>query len=219
MSEDPQKIEIKTKPKKIPIKIKSTEKTQDCNITIKPSKILLSPSQSWVEIFEHLPETLKMDEIIFERIWKQHPQNYAQGIMFGTEMEFPRWDQSYGQDYTYAGKIHKAIPIQDSYLLSIIGWVCLHFGKEYKSILINWYQDGNHYICPHTDSEKNIVNNSSIYSFSYGQERDFVIKLKDKTYTKKNYMRNGSFIIMGRNAKYYKHSVPKRALSTFQVAE
>ncbi len=222
-SKKPIQLQIKpsTEKKKISLKIKDSgsliEKTEieELVVMLKPTKILLPHGQSWVEIFEHIPEKIQMNKIIFERIWNQHPSNYAEGFMFGREMAFPRWDQSYGQDYTYSGKIHKSVPIEDDYLVAVIEWVCFHSGKKYKSMLINWYQDGNHYIGPHSDLEKNIVKNSSIYSFSYGQDRDFVIISKDKTYKKKICMTDGSLIIMaGEMQKYYKHCVPKRSIST-----
>ena len=177
-------------------------------------KFTLPHGASWISVAETLPEVIQMDEIIFERIWNLHPIEYASGLMFGNHTVFKRWDQSYGLDYWYAGKLHKGQPIEDPFLQSLLQWVCDHSGKEYFAMLINWYENGNHYIGYHSDFEKSIVPNSSIYSFSYGQERDFLIKSKDKTYKQKIQMKNGSLIIMGGEMqKYYKHSVPKRALS------
>ena len=210
MSEIKKKIPLK---KKITLQVK--QPTLNHNVSLISSKMTLPHGQSWIEIAEILPQLIQMDQLTFERMWNLHPKEYANGIMFGGLQEFKRWDQSYGQDYKYAGKLHKSVPIEDPFLQSLLKWVCSHSGQEYKSILINWYQDGTHYIGYHADDEPSIVANSAIYSLSYGQERDFCIKSKDKSHKQKIYMKNGSLIIMGGEIqKYYKHSVPKRALST-----
>ena len=205
--------------KKIPFKknshIIATQPSINPDASLVSSKLILPHGQSWVEIAETLPKLIQMDQLTFERIWNLHPKEYANGIIFGQSQEFKRWDQSYGQDYKYAGKLHKSLPIEDPFLDSLLKWVSSHSGQEYKAILINWYQDGTHYIGYHADSESSIVANSAIYSFSYGQERDFCLKSKDKSHQQKIYMKNGSLIIMGGEMqKYYKHAVPKRALST-----
>jgi len=63
------------------------------------------------------------------------------------------------------------------------------------------------------DDEPGLVKNSAIYSFSFGQARDFVVKSKDKTFRKVFKMVDNSLIIMGGEMqKYYKHSVPKRSV-------
>ena len=70
--------------------------------------------------------------------------------------------------------------LQIKYLKKILKWVNKHSGLSYKQILCNWYENGNHYIGPHSDDETQLVKNSAIYSFSFGQERDFVIKSKKR---------------------------------------
>lgn len=85
--------------------------------------------------------------------------------------------------------------------------------KEYQQLLINWYQDGDHYIGPHSDDESQLVKNSAIYSFSFGQTRDFVIKSKELDYKMVLELTNNSLIIMGGEIqKYYTHQVPKRSI-------
>ena len=48
----------------------------------------------------------------------------------------------------------------------------------FNHVLINWYNDGSHYIGPHSDSEAQIVEDSPIVSVSLGQERTFRIRYK-----------------------------------------
>jgi len=220
------KIKIKLKPTqqlndKIPInkKDESTIKTLDALFNVKAkitnqTKIILPHGNSWVDVIATIPKEICMETSIFERIWTMHPEKLGDGIIAGQKVTFQRWEQSYGQDYYYAGKLHAALSLEDPYLKLLLDWVCQHSGLPYKGLLINWYQDGNHYIGPHSDSETSLVKGSPIYSFSFGQDRDFVIKSKDRTHRQVIHMNDGSLIIMGGEMqKYYKHSVPIRALS------
>ena len=178
--------------------------------------IVLPHGNSWIEVFPSLPNEIKMDALTFERIWNLHPEKLAEGLINGEHMEFPRWEQSYGQSYFYVGYLHEALAIEDPFMIEILAWVKKHSCQPYINILINWYLDGNHHIGPHMDGKSGqLVKDSSIYSFSYGQKRDFIVKSNDKSYRKVISMFNQSLIIMGGEMQeYYKHEVPKRALST-----
>lgn len=176
------------------------------------------PGNSWYAYDNNLPSNLKLDEEGFEKIWNLHPNNLGQVKIYGKVMDTPRWHQSYGKDYTFSGMQHESREIKDEFLLNILKTVQVHSGLEYNGILINWYEDGNHYIGPHADDEKELVQGSAIYSFSYGQERDFKITSKKKSPYQIEpitvSLENNSLIVMGGDMqKHYKHSVPKRALS------
>jgi alkylated DNA repair dioxygenase AlkB len=209
------KIQIKTKSsEQTQMKIPIHKKTKDLK-TLSQSKIILPHGHSWVDVITTIPNEIQMNTELFERIWNLHPEELGSGMIAGQPVTFKRWEQSYGHDYYYAGKLHVALPLEtDPYLTILLEWVCKHSGLQYKGLLINWYQDGNHYIGPHADSEASLIKESPIYSFSFGQDRDFVIKSKDKTHRQVIHMNDGSLIIMGGEMqKYYKHSVPVRALS------
>jgi alkylated DNA repair dioxygenase AlkB len=211
-NEDPvQKVSIGLKPKpsmkkKLSIGLRSPTD---------PYTITLPHGDSWVRVYPTIPDGIKVCEKTYEQLWNLHPEEYGEGVIFGKVTKFPRWQQSYGQGYSFTGMMHEALPVEDPYMVKLLNWVQEDSGLPYKQVLINWYQDGNHYIGPHSDDEKQLVPQSAIYSFSYGQKRDFVIKSKDGSYRKVISMPNNSLIIMGGEMqKYYKHSVPKRALST-----
>lgn len=207
--------------KKIAIKLKPQSSQSSQKIIIKkksptqPYKITLPHGDSWIMIYPEIPKEIQIDETVFETLWKLHPEEFEEGYMHGQLTKFPRWSQAYGQDYYYSGKLHKALPIELQFMKDLLLWVQTHSGQPYTSILINWYGNGQHYIGPHSDNESQLVPDSSIYSFSFGQKRDFVIKSKDKTFRKVIPMPSNSLMIMGKQMqKYYKHEVPKRALST-----
>ena len=180
------------------------------------TRIDLPEDNSWIEVGSTLLPALMMDGPSFQRVWDLHPEQSARGMMFGKEIAFPRWTQSYGIPYHFSGKNHEAIPVDDPYLKALMNWVRADSGLDYNGMLVNWYKDGNHYIGPHSDDEKSLIKGAPIYSFSFGAERDFVItsKNKDLGYRKVISMPNGSLIKMcGDMQKYFKHEVPKRALS------
>lgn len=178
------------------------------------------PHNSWIDFYSDIPADLfpRIDsKEEFERLWNLHPAEKGIVNVFG-EKETPRWQQSYGHDYQFSRIKHESLPIEDPFLIKILDCVRKHSGLPYNGILINWYADGNHYIGPHSDDESELVLGSPIYSFSFGQERDFRITSKPKNssqiepYTIK--LPNNSLLIMCEDMqKYYKHSVPKRALS------
>lgn len=83
-------------------------------------------------------------------------------------------------------------------------------------MLLNWYQDGNHYIGYHRDDEKQLKQTakgeSFVFSISFGATRDFSLKPVDeaKGLSKKISLRHGDALLMGgRCQKTHKHSILK----------
>ena len=187
-----------------------------------PWEIINLPDENcYVKQMLSIPDEVKVDSKLFEEIWDLHPEKFPVGKMMGKEVEFPRWQQVYGVSYYFTGHDIEAKSLyENQYISDLLEWVKRDSGLDYNSVLINWYQDGNHYMGYHSDNEKNltVLENGStapIYSFSYGQKRDFYIRSNNKS-TCKDYQLNlampdNSCIVMcGDMQKYYKHSVPKR---------
>ena len=201
---------------------------ENSNRSSKFEMITLPHGKSWIAVKEIIPSELCMNEDTFKRIWSLHPEQYETVHVWGKDRLTPRWQQNFGKEYYYSGRLHSALPITDPFLQDLFNSVKMHFetyrasigfpsntGKTYQQMLINWYQDGQHNIGWHSDDESQLLQNSPIYSFSYGQERDFDVRSKDNTYNRRFRVYNNSVIIMGGEMqKYYKHSVPKRAKST-----
>lgn len=172
----------------------------------------LNDKTSWIEQIK-LDKELWVDQDLFEELFALHPKERGEGVIFGQHVEFPRWQVSYGEDYYFTGQIHIGQPLTHPYLIKLLKYVQEHSKKPYKQVLVNWYQDGNDYIGPHSDDERQLVRGSAIYSFSFGQERDFVVKAKESKERHVIPMPNNSLIIMsGDIQRNYKHSVPKRAI-------
>jgi len=113
-----------------------------------------------------LPDQIKID---FEELWNLHPSEYHVITMHGRMVKTPRWQQAYGKDYHYSGRINKALPLPPS-LNPILTWARESIDGRLNAILINWY-DGSlgHYIGRHRDSsgEGSVLDNG--YSW-----RDFL---------------------------------------------
>lgn len=147
-------------------------------------------------------------EIDFDLIWNMKPNERGEVIIYGKKIEVPRYQKSYGRDYTFTGINHKSLPIGD---LQFILDFANSISKGYNQILINWYENGLDYIGPHSDDERELIPNSSIFSISLGESRKFRIREK---YTKKiiedTVLNNGNIIIMGGNfQKSFTHEIVK----------
>ena len=127
-------------------------------------------------------------------------------------IETPRWIQSYGNNYNFSGMNHDSLPVPEI-LQPLLNWVNQKEPDfEYNGILVNWYQDGSHYIGPHSDDESTFIKDSPIYAFSFGTSRNFNIISKNKNIDEKYKfsLENNSLIVMGGECqKYYKHSISK----------
>jgi hypothetical protein len=157
------------------------------------TKINLPDGKSWYTRLHVLPDDVKVSRKIFDDLWALHPKELLKVKMPSTGddlVEAQRYSQLFGKSYTYSGVVHEAFPLETHpFLNKIIEFVQKHSGgKPYKSVLINWYDGGEQYIGPHHDSTEQLVENSDIYSFTFGAERDFVIAAECKKKTK-----NGAF--------------------------
>src|SRR5438132_5671417 len=88
---DSDKIQLKLKSQKIPLKSKSTSekiKIQPKSLTTltsllgkqspNPYTIVLPHGDSSVDVFPTVPDEIKMDEKIFEKIWNMHPDKLGE---------------------------------------------------------------------------------------------------------------------------------------------
>lgn len=112
----------------------------------------------------------------FDELWDLHPSEFHEIKMHGRLVKTPRWQQAYGMDYQYTGRVNKALPIP-TLLNPIWTWAKEQVDSRLNGILLNWY-DGklDHYIGKHRDSTKNMVPNAPIVTVSLGQERVFRLR-------------------------------------------
>ncbi len=181
-------------------------------------RVYLAPANKvWYEYLHPLPEELCVSDDLFEDLWNLHPVEFGEFHFQGKIIPTPRWQTPILKDYTFSRATHRKYDINHPLLDKLIAWASERSGYEYNSGVIVWYQDGNHYIGKHADDERELVDGAPIYSFTYGQERDFrmIPKSSNKTgVIQKIALQNNSMFIMGGEfQKHWLHEVPKRALS------
>ncbi len=133
-------------------------------------------------------------------------------IMFGKEITTKRKVAFYADDkieYTYSKRTKKGLP-WTPLLLDILQKVTTYTECNYNACLLNLYHDGNESMGWHSDNEKEIVQNSSIASLSFGAERKFAFKHKVSNETLSMILNNGSLLEMaGALQQQWFHSLPK----------
>jgi len=160
-----------------------------------------------------LPKDMKMNLEEYQQFWDEQPEESSEVIIYGKKMKVPRKQQSYGISYSFSGTLNQSIPMTPliqkyiDYANSIDD-----SDGEFNMALVNWYEDGNSYIGFHSDDERQILDKSPIYCFSFGATRDFQFKEKSSGQTVANIpLENNSLVIMGGDCqKTHKHAIPKR---------
>jgi len=123
-----------------------------------------------------LPSGLAFSQAQFDSLWAMHPQEYHQIRMPGGLVKTPRWQQAFGADYHYTGRVNKSVPIP-SLLEPIFTWAKAEIESRLNGILLNWYDAKlGHYIGKHRDSTTNMIEGSAIVTISLGEERVFRLR-------------------------------------------
>ncbi len=122
-----------------------------------------------------LPNNLQFSPLEFDHLWQLHPAEFHV-IKMWKPVKTPRWQQAYGVDYQYTGRVNQALPIPEN-LKPLHVWTRQHVFSELNGLLLNWY-DGrqDHYIGKHRDSTINMVQGAPIVTISFGEERTFRLR-------------------------------------------
>jgi len=172
-------------------------------------KLFTLDKDSWIEQ-NAIPSTLQ-DLYDFDELWELHPEEYGTVSYMGKVVKTPRWQQTYLKDYYFSGMIHKALSLPEKFQ-PFLDWAnSLSDDVVYNQVLVNWYANGEHYIGPHSDNEKQLVPFSSVLSVSLGQERVFRIRQKSTNDIVVDIpMPNNTYVMMcGKIQERYLHEVPK----------
>lgn len=156
-----------------------------------------------------LPKILRIDGHDFESLWQMHPTEYHKIRMIGRFMDTPRWQQAYGVDYYYTGRINVARPVPPI-LYPLLEWAKENIDERLNGILVNWY-DGTlkHYIGRHRDSVKNMILGTHIVTVSFGEERIFRLRQLHEKGRMEFLVRDGDVFIMPYETNLaWAHEVP-----------
>lgn len=151
-----------------------------------------------------------MSKVPFDLLWNLHPAEAGKVKIYGKILDVPRYQKTYGKDYTFSGIVHKGEKIPKEFQ-QYLDWVnTLGYGK-YNQVFVNWYENGSRYIGKHRDSEHEIIKDSPIVSISLGATR--VFRLRD--YSTNKILRdvklnNGDVVVMGGKFQTeLTHEIPK----------
>jgi alkylated DNA repair dioxygenase AlkB len=176
--------------------------------------------ESWLEK-GYLPEKLQPSGKLFQELWALRPEEHAAVKIYGKLTPIPRWHQSYLQDYSFSGQEAKAkeLPLQFQPFLQWANDLPCATGKSFDQVLVNWYQDGNHYIGSHADDERQLVPQSPIVTLTFcqpaagekkAQPRVFRIRDRKSRIIRDVPTDNGLVLIMGgRFQQQFKHEIVK----------
>src|SRR5262245_2798022 len=109
-----------------------------------------------------LPAVLIPDLEEFESIWRLHPDQYHQIRIHGRLVPTPRFQQAYGFNYRYTGRVNEALPMP-LLIAPQLEWCRMVIASRLNGLLLNWY-DGKrgHHIGKHRDSTVNMDHGAPI---------------------------------------------------------
>ncbi len=191
------------------------------------NEIITLTDSSWVSINKLPNDILQYTIDNFDKMFEHKPASRAKVVMYGTEVNCNRWQQSYlntptnileKTSYMFSGKELNVCPVLPTEFQTIFDYVNKGLPKEkqYNQVTVNWYAADSDYIAYHSDYD--IGRNSDILVVNLVKNEDvlrtFCIKPKKSTTGMAKKVKiplyNGAMITMhGNMQQEYKHGVPK----------
>lgn len=135
-----------------------------------------------------------------------------EAVIFGRHIITKRKVAWYGDNtytYTYSNITRQALPWTAD-LLALKKLTEGLTGVRYNSCLLNLYHDGDEGMAWHSDDEKELEPDGAIASLSFGAERRFLFRHRDRKEKIEVMLATGSLLVMrGTTQTYWLHSLPK----------
>lgn len=135
--------------------------------------------------------------------------------MFGQEHDLPRLQQWYGDPgrvYVWSGIEMQPLPWTPK-LAALRAAVQRATKRQFNSVLLNYYRDGNDTVGWHADDEPGLGRTPFIASLSLGAERDLVLRRTQEPKAPKLSINlpGGSLLVMsGGTQANWQHALPRR---------
>lgn len=132
--------------------------------------------------------------------------------IFGKEVKQPRLSRLYGKPeifYKYSGKLFEALLWTGSLkdLAESCSEIC---SVDFNSGLLNYYRNGNDSMGLHADDEKELGQNPTIASVSFGTTRKMIFRKRDSKQKIVLPLNHGDLLVMkGALQHQWKHELPK----------
>tara|TARA_Y100001970_G_scaffold62336_1_gene79656 strand:+ start:10371 stop:10949 length:579 start_codon:yes stop_codon:yes gene_type:complete len=164
--------------------------------------------QYFENVFDDTESFFFFNQLKKEIYWKHEPIK-----IFGKKILQPRLTSFYStnnKSYSYSGIKMKPNKFNET-LNNIKEKVELLSNSSFNCVLLNLYRNGQDSNGWHSDNEKELGKNPTIASVSFGDERYFNMKHREKkSFKLKLLLKNGSvFIMSGETQKYWLHQIPK----------
>ena len=164
--------------------------------------------QYFENVFDDTESFFFFNQLKKEIYWKHEPIK-----IFGKKILQPRLTSFYStnnKSYSYSGIKMKPNKFNET-LNNIKDKVELLSNSSFNCVLLNLYRNGQDSNGWHSDNEKELGKNPTIASVSFGDERYFNMKHREKkSFKLKLLLKNGSvFIMSGETQKYWLHQIPK----------
>ena len=192
-------------------------------------------------ILDYDPDFIPKEEadILFDYLFSEvkWEQKYYTHRKTGAKYPQPRLTAWYADDpkmaYSYSGVTQEVQPWLTR-LLELKQEIEKTTGASYNSVLLNFYRTGSDSVGIHADDERELGINANIASVSLGATRTFLlsqyrqnpkwqpapgIEVSRPEHSAFQYdLSHGSLLVMsGSTQHYWKHEVPKMALTTGQI--
>jgi alkylated DNA repair dioxygenase AlkB len=175
-------------------------------------KILSDKDLGSIRLFEQFLDPVTSHQVMLEL--KQTEWSDHKILIFGKWIQEPRRVAFFGNtdiSYTYSG-MEMALNPWTNRLESLKNSINLFTGKNFNSVLVNYYRTGDDYMGWHSDNEVELGENPHVCSLSLGQSRDFIFRLRtDHSKKIKICLQSGDLLLMeNKIQKLWQHSLPKR---------
>lgn len=137
-------------------------------------------------------------DAFYQTLLRQIEWRHDHAIIFGKEIITKRkvaWYADQPFEYKYSGITKTAFPWTDT-LRALKTAVETGTGASYNSCLLNLYHDGSEGMAWHSDAEKDLKKYAAIASLSFGAERKFYFKHKQKKERIAIVLEHGSLLVM-----------------------
>jgi alkylated DNA repair dioxygenase AlkB len=134
-----------------------------------------------------------------------------EAVIFGKKIITKRKVAWYGDckfEYTYSNTTKHALPWTQE-LLELKSLIEKESGETYNSCLLNLYHSGEEGMAWHSDGETDLKKEGAIGSLSFGAERKFAFKHKQRGEKIDLFLEHGSLLVMkGTTQTHWLHRLP-----------
>lgn len=201
---------------------------------LKKQDIFLTKSKSaWITIEWLSAELQEYSDMHYQELFELHPAERGKVVMYGKEVNSPRWHRSYLQipnqhitdkkSFMYSGRdFYQDLSLPSAFQVYLDFMNKGEATHKFNQMIVNWYADGNDFIAAHSDCQIGMKPNAGISVISLnevaGHFREMRFTAKNLRDAENDYLHRhvkiaalqGTVITMhGDIQQKFRHKVPK----------